>query len=170
VLLEHGDRELVSLLDHPADLAVDFARHLRALIKVALGGRVAEEHVFGDRTTGAESDIQQLTQLARQMVGRWGMSDEIGPIAVLPADGRGPLLPGAADTSEETQQLVDAEVRRLVEELHAEVEELLVLHRPRLDDLAEALLERETLDEDEAYGAARVERPPAEQAGPAVVA
>ena len=145
-------------------------RHLRALIKVALGGRVAEELVFGDRTTGAESDIQQLTQLARQMVGRWGMSDEIGPIAVLPADGRGPLLPGAADTSEETQQLVDAEVRRLVEELHAEVEELLVLHRPRLDDLAEALLERETLDEDEAYGAARVERPPAEQAGPAVVA
>ena len=67
---------------------------LQAKIKVALGGRVAEEVVYGAITTGAESDIQQLTQIARQMVGRWGMSDAIGPIAVLPDDGQGPFLPG----------------------------------------------------------------------------
>ena len=75
-------------------------RHLLAQIKVALGGRVAEEVVFGDLTTGAESDIQQLTRIARGMVGRWGMSRAVGPIAVLPADGQGPLLPGVSETSE----------------------------------------------------------------------
>ena len=69
-------------------------RHLLAQIKVALGGRAAEEVVFGDLTTGAESDIQQLTRIARYMVGRWGMSGAIGPIAVLPQDGMGMLLPG----------------------------------------------------------------------------
>ena len=69
---------------------------LRAKIKVALGGRVAEEVVFGTITTGAESDIQQLTQIARGMVGRWGMSEAIGPIAVLPQEENGPLLPGSA--------------------------------------------------------------------------
>ena len=63
---------------------------LRAKIKVALGGRAAEEVVFGDLTTGAESDIQQLTQIARQMVGRWGMSETIGTVTVLPSDGPGP--------------------------------------------------------------------------------
>ena len=69
-------------------------RHLLAQIKVALGGRVAEETVFGDITTGAESDIQHLTRIARSMVGRWGMSRAIGPIAVIPMDGINPLLPG----------------------------------------------------------------------------
>ena len=69
-------------------------QHLLAQIKVALGGRVAEELVFSDITTGAESDIQQLTRIARHMVGRWGMSRAIGPIAVIPADGMGPFLPG----------------------------------------------------------------------------
>src|SRR6202035_321116 len=63
-------------------------RHLIGRIKVALGGRVAEEIVFGDLTTGAESDIQQLTRIARLMVGRWGMSRAIGPVAVLPSDGQ----------------------------------------------------------------------------------
>ena len=69
-------------------------QELRARIKVALGGRAAEEVVFGEMTTGAESDIQQLTQIARQMVGRWGMSDGGRPDRGAPADGRGPLLPG----------------------------------------------------------------------------
>src|SRR5262249_27076716 len=70
---------------------------VEAKIKVALGGRAAEEVVFGETSTGAESDIQQLTEIARQMVGRWGMSSAIGPIAVLPRDGAGPLLPGVAN-------------------------------------------------------------------------
>src|SRR6478609_10034639 len=86
-----------------------------AKIKVALGGRAAEEVVYRETSTGAESDIQQLTEIARQMVGRWGMSDAIGPVAVIPRDGSGPLLPGASEVSSSTQQRVDAEVRRIVE-------------------------------------------------------
>ena len=128
-------------------------RHLTALIKVALGGRAAEEVVFGDLTTGAESDIQQLTRIARGMVGRWGMSPAIGPVAVLPADGSGPLLPGVSETSEKTQQLIDQEVHRIVESAHTEATRTLVAHRAQLDALAAQLLEHETLDETEAYAA-----------------
>src|SRR4051794_32094573 len=118
--------------------------YLLGKIKVALGGRVAEEIVFGEITTGAESDIQQLTEIARRMVGRWGMSDAIGPVAVLPADGNGPLLPGAAEASATTQELVDKEVRRIVDEAHHDVTLLLNRHRENLDALADALLDRET--------------------------
>jgi cell division protease FtsH len=131
---------------------------IRAKIKTALGGRVAEEIVFGDLSTGAESDIEQLTGLARQMVGRWGMSDELGPVSVLPRDGSGPFLPGAAEAAPETQKLVDDEVRRIVAEAHDEVVALLTKHRERLDALASALLEHETLDEADAYAAAGVRR------------
>jgi cell division protease FtsH len=131
-------------------------RELLAKIKVALGGRAAEEIVYEEPTTGAESDIQQLTEIARQMVGRWGMSSAVGPLAVIPSDGRGPFLPGASEVSEETQKLVDGEVRRIVEEAHGQVVALLRENRPKLDSLAEALLEHETLDEDEAYAAAGV--------------
>jgi cell division protease FtsH len=114
-----------------------------AKIKVALGGRSAEELVFDEVSTGAESDIQQLTELAHQMVGRWGMSKAIGPLAVTPSR-----------VSPETQKLVDDEVRRLVGELHEAVFALLRANRERLDGLAVALLEHETLDEDAAYAAA----------------
>jgi cell division protease FtsH len=136
---------------------------LRAKIKVALGGRVAEEVVFGDLTTGAESDIQQLTQIARQMVGRWGMSRTIGTVSVLPADGQGPLLPGVAEVSAETQQLIDKEVRQIVAAAHEEVVQLLRENRDKLDSLAKALLEHETLDQPDAYAAAGIgpsSRPP----------
>ncbi|HEY1712371.1 MAG TPA: ATP-dependent zinc metalloprotease FtsH [Solirubrobacteraceae bacterium] len=147
-------------------------RHLLAQIKVALGGRVAEEVVFGDLTTGAESDIQQLTRIARGMVGRWGMSRAVGPIAVLPADGQGPLLPGVSETSEQTQQLVDEEVRRIVEQAHEETTVTLSAHRANLDALVAALLDRETLDQHEAYDAAglaqNIQAQPVE--APAVVA
>ncbi|HEV2712156.1 MAG TPA: ATP-dependent zinc metalloprotease FtsH [Gaiellaceae bacterium] len=131
---------------------------VQAKIKVALGGRAAEEVVFGETSTGAESDIQQLTELARQMVGRWGMSSAIGPVAVIPRDGAGPLLPGVAEVSPSTQQRVDDEVRRIVDEAHQEVVALLKENRSKLDSLAEALLERETLDEEDAYEAAGVPR------------
>jgi cell division protease FtsH len=132
---------------------------LRAKIKVALGGRGAEEVVFGDITTGAESDIQQLTQIARQMVGRWGMSQAVGAIAVLPSEGQGPLLPGVAEVSPETLRVIDEEVRRLVTDAHEDVAALLRDNRDRLDSLAQALLEHETLDEADAYAAAGIERP-----------
>jgi cell division protease FtsH len=137
-------------------------RYLVAQIKVALGGRSAEEVVFGDLTTGAESDIQQLTRIARHMVGRWGMSEAIGPIAVIPSDGQGFLFPGASETSAETQRTVDQEVRRIVDTAHVEVTELLRGHRGNLDSLVGALLERETLDEADAYAAAGLPRNPLE--------
>jgi cell division protease FtsH len=132
---------------------------LLAKIKVALGGRAAEKVVFGDLTTGAESDIQNLTQIARSMVGRWGMSDAIGAIAV--TDGRDDrlLLPGASPASGPTQQLVDQEVRRIVDGAEQEVTELLRRERRRLEALARALLERETLDQTEAYERAGIEPP-----------
>ncbi|HEV3053738.1 MAG TPA: ATP-dependent zinc metalloprotease FtsH, partial [Solirubrobacteraceae bacterium] len=133
-------------------------RHLLAQIKVALGGRASEEIVFGDLTTGAESDIQQLTRIARMMVGRWGMSRTIGPIAVLPVDGMSALLPGVSETSESTQRIIDEEVRRIVESAHAEVTELLHANRGNLDSLVAALLEQETLDEADAYAAAGLTR------------
>src|SRR6201999_1694541 len=72
---------------------------LEAKVKVGLGGRVAEEVVYGAITTGAESDIQQLTQIARAMVGRWGMSDTLGPVTLLPAEAQGQMFPGASETS-----------------------------------------------------------------------
>ena len=125
-------------------------------IKVALGGRAAERVVYNETTTGAESDIQQVTQIARGMVGRWGMSDVIGPIAV--ADGRsdGMLLPGQSPTSPETQRLVDEEVRRIVEEAEHDTIALIERERPRLEALTRALLAKETLDQAEAYEIAGV--------------
>jgi cell division protease FtsH len=140
---------------------------LLAQIKVALGGRAAEKVVFDDLSTGAESDIQNLTQVARGMVGRWGMSDAIGPVAVTDGRQAGPLLPGVAPASEPTQELVDQEVRRIVEDSEREVIRLLEEHHDQLDALAHALLDRETLDQQEAYEVAGVppkETEPAEQA------
>jgi cell division protease FtsH len=131
---------------------------IEARIKVALGGRAAEEIVYGETSTGAESDIEQLTGIARQMVGRWGMSDAIGPVAVLPRDGSGPFLPGAAEVSPETQRLIDDEVRRIVDDAYQDVLGLLRGNRDKLESLANALLEHETLDEDDAYAAAGVPR------------
>ena len=135
---------------------------LHAKILVALGGRVAEEVVYGTITTGAEADIQQLTQIARQMVGRWGMDEAIGPVAVLPDPGQGPLLPGASETSQETQRLVDEQVRKLVEQAHGEATRLLEDHRDQLESLAQALLKAETLDAPDAYAAAGIPLHPSE--------
>ncbi len=160
VTLSTPDDDRVSLLREDAE----------AKIRVALGGRVAEEVIYGTISTGAESDIQNLTQIARQMVGRWGMSDTIGPVAVLPSDGQGPLLPGVSETSPDTHRVVDEEVRRVVEEAHEAVTRLLVEHREQLESLTRALLEAETLDAPDAYAAAGVpmrgeEQEPAQASG-----
>ncbi len=137
-----------------------------AKIMVALGGRAAEEVVFDEISTGAESDIAQLTDIARQMVGRWGMSPAIGPIAVLPRDGTGPFLPAGSEVSPDTQQLVDAEVRRIVDDSHKQVVALLEKNRDKLDSLAKALLDHETLDQEDAYAAAGVTMPSSQPAEP----
>ena len=147
-------------LSTPESDRYSYARgELIAKIKVALGGRAAEQVVYDEVTTGAESDIQNLTQVARGMVGRWGMSEAIGPLAVTDGRADGALLPGAATPAPETQKLVDDETRRIVEEAEAEVIELLRRERARLDALAEALLEKETLEQAEAYEVAGVEQP-----------
>ena len=154
-------------LSTPDSDRVSYSREdLDAKIRVALGGRVAEEIVYGTITSGAESDIQQLTVIARQMVGRWGMSDAVGPVAVLPAEGEGPYLPGASATSESTQRLLDEEVHRLIESAHEEVTRLLADHRDQLESLAQALLKAETLDAGDAYAAAGV---PAHREEPSAV-
>jgi cell division protease FtsH len=129
---------------------------LVARIKVALGGRAAEEVAFGDITTGAENDIEQITRVARYMVGRWGMSDKIGLVAVLP-DGDQPSF-NSESFSPRIRELVDDEVLRIVGDAHDEVLALLRSERERLDALAEMLLEKETLDEVDAYAAAGVPR------------
>jgi cell division protease FtsH len=127
--------------------------YLRARIVGMLGGRAAEEVVYGTRTTGAENDIEQATNLARSMVTRWGMSDALGMVQLAPR--QNPYLGGAAGYggdkpfSEETARLIDAEVQRIIGECHAEAGRLLVTHRKALDALVRALLERETLNEDE---------------------
>jgi cell division protease FtsH len=127
--------------------------YLRARIVGMLGGRAAEEIVYGTRTTGAENDIEQATQLARLMVTRWGMSDTLGLVALAPrgnpylnASGQ---FAGAKPFSEETARMIDAEVQRIIRESHEQAKSLLARHRKALDALVAALLERETLDEQE---------------------
>jgi cell division protease FtsH len=133
------------------------ADYLRGRIIGTLGGRAAEQLVYGKVTSGAEDDLDQVTRIARQMVGRWGMSSAVGVMSVLPA-GSGessyfPLSNGGC-ASEATQELVDLEVRRIVAECHDAALARLRDNRDRLDALASALLERETLDEEAAYRAA----------------
>jgi cell division protease FtsH len=136
------------------------ADYLRGRITGALGGRAAEEVVYGDVTTGAESDLEQVTAIARRMVGRWGMSEEIGPVSVLPGPNDEPLLfPGiGSGPSPRTQEMVDEEVRRIVDECYADAVRLLTENRDRLSALAQALLEHETLDEADAYRVAGISR------------
>jgi cell division protease FtsH len=131
---------------------------LEARVRMALGGRAAEEIVFGDQTTGAEGDIAQVTALVRHMIGRWGMNERIGMVAVLPSDGANPWGELA---SPRTLELVDEEVRRTVDAAYGEVTALLAAERSRLDALAEALLERETLDQIDAYRVAGLAEPEA---------
>jgi cell division protease FtsH len=147
-------------------------RALLAKIKLATGGRAAEELVYGDETTGAENDIRQATELARSMVGRFGMSEEIGFVAVLPRDDPW-AAPSISQVSEGTRQRVDEEVKRIVEGAHDDAFRLLSDNRSRLDALTQALLREETLEGPDAYKAAGLEPPSdatAEQPEPAAAA
>ena len=141
--------------------------YLRGRIVVALGGRAAEELVYGDVTTGAEADLEMVTKLARQMVGRWGMSRRVGLVSVLPSSSElYSVSPEWGATSEATKELVDSEVRALIDECHRAAIERLGRSRQRLDSLAGALLERETLDEAQAYAAIGLERSLADDTDP----
>ncbi|HEX2825832.1 MAG TPA: ATP-dependent zinc metalloprotease FtsH [Burkholderiales bacterium] len=127
--------------------------YLRARIVGMLGGRAAEEVVYGTRTTGAENDIEQATQLARNMVTRWGMSDKVGLVQLAPR--QNPYLGGAAglvrdnSLAEDTARLIDSEVRRIIDECYSEAKRLLAQYRGQLDALVQALMARETLNEHE---------------------
>ncbi|WP_433158165.1 ATP-dependent zinc metalloprotease FtsH [Kribbella sp. CA-247076] len=129
------------------------AEYLRGRIIGALGGMAAEQEVLGVVTTGAESDLETATRIARSMVGRWGMSAAVGPVSVIPAEGdpRGMASDSLLNT-------VDEEVRRLIDECYQEARRLLRENRERLDGIAEQLLIHETLDETDAYAAAGVDR------------
>ena len=133
--------------------------YLRGRMTGLLGGRAAEELIYGAVTSGAESDLEQATALGRHMVGRWGMSDKVGLVTVLPPDGVEPLLMDGG-ASERTRQQVDMEVRKLADQCHRQALSTLGEHRDQLESLAHALLERETLDEVDAYAAAGIPHKP----------
>ena len=136
------------------------AEYLRGRITGALGGRAAEQLVYGAVTTGAESDLEQCTSIARQMVGRWGMSDAIGPVSVLPAADGQMRFPGdPRSASDASLELVDVEVRALIDRCYVDALHRLTEHRPQLNQLAAALLAAETLDEVAAYAAAGIAAP-----------
>jgi cell division protease FtsH len=132
----------------PVDDRTSYAEdYLKARITSALGGRAAEKLVYDMATSGAENDLQQVTDIARHMVLRWGMSEKLGPISfVAPQDEGLPPAFQQQPYSEATSVLIDAEVRRIVEECHREADRLLTLHREKLDALAHALLKAESLD------------------------
>ena len=126
--------------------------YLRARIVGMLGGRAAEEVVYRTRTTGAENDIDQATELARNMVTRWGMSDELGLVQLAPRENRylgTAALAGDKPFSEATAQRIDSEVHRIISESYEQAKRLLIEHRRQLDALVSALLQRETLGEQE---------------------
>jgi len=121
-------------------------------LAMMLGGRTAEEVVFIDPTAGASSDIKQATDLARRMVMEWGMSDRLGPMKYGEPQGEvflGRDYANQRDFSDEVASIIDEEVRKLITRAHDESRAILVTHRVALDRLADALIERETLGEDE---------------------
>jgi cell division protease FtsH len=131
------------------------AKYLRGKIIGALGGMAAEQEVFDLVTTGAESDLEAVTRIARAMVGRWGMSERIGPLSVLPAEGD----PRMAGVSDALLDAVDEEVRRITEECYDEARRLIRENRDKLDRIVAQLLEHESLNEPEIYAAAGLPRP-----------
>jgi cell division protease FtsH len=145
--------------------------YLRARITSALGGRAAEKLIYGIVTTGAENDLQQVTEIARQMVLRWGMSEKLGPLsfAAPPQDEGLPPAFQRQPYSDATAELIDAEVRRIVDECHREADSLLAKNRDKLVALATALLKEESLDEEQILEVTGLSAPAASsrEAGPA---
>jgi cell division protease FtsH len=128
--------------------------YLQNQMAVALGGRIAEEIVFGEEevTTGASNDLQQVARVARQMVTRFGMSDRLGPVALGRQQGNmflGRDIAAERDFSEETAATIDDEVRNLVDQAYRRAKAVLVQNRAVLDHLSNMLIEKETVDSEE---------------------
>jgi cell division protease FtsH len=134
---------------------------LLARIHVLLGGRVAEEIIFGDVSTGAQNDLQKATEIARTMVTQFGMSEKVGLVSL-----EGPRTPlflpvpthVPKEYSEQTAHLVDTEVKNILTETHAKVTELLLLHRQALHELAKLLLEKEIIERPQLQAILRTKR------------
>ena len=121
---------------------------------VALGGRVAEEIVYGEEevTTGASNDLQQVANVARQMITKFGMSDKIGPVALGRAQGGmflGRDIASERDFSEDTAATIDLEVSELIEAAYKRATKVLKDNRSVLDEMAGMLIERETIDSED---------------------
>ena len=143
-------RALGVTVQSPVDDRFNYSEeYLRARITGALGGRAAEQLVYGVVTTGAENDLQQVTMIAREMVVRWGMSPKVGPLNFGSEDGAAPLGLAQKPFSETTGATIDEEIRRIVEECLTEAQRLLASNRPKLEALARALLAEESLEEAE---------------------
>ncbi|MGB2924813.1 MAG: ATP-dependent zinc metalloprotease FtsH3 [Limnothrix sp.] len=128
--------------------------YLQNQMAVALGGRIAEEIIFGaeEVTTGASNDLQQVANVARQMITRFGMSDRLGPVALGRQNGNvfmGRDIASDRDFSNETASVIDEEVRSLVEDAYIRAKDVLVGNRSVLDKLAEMLVKKETVDSEE---------------------
>lgn len=145
----------VTLSTPDADKYAYTEEYLRGRIIGALGGMAAEHVVYGVITTGSESDLEQVTNIARGMVARWGMSERVGRLSALPGDAQQAYGLAAAP---QTLDAIDGEMRRVVDSCYEEAVRKLRDHRERLDALAEALLASETLDEAEAYRIAGITR------------
>ncbi|MER5764009.1 ATP-dependent zinc metalloprotease FtsH [Streptomyces sp. NPDC002082] len=145
----------VTLSTPEADRYAYTEEYLRGRIIGALGGMAAEQVVYEVITTGAENDLEQVTNIARGMVGRWGMSERIGRLTAIPSDGQSPYGLSAAPA---TLDAVDHEMRRIVDECYEKACSLLRENRDKLDALADALMTNETLDEAAAYAAAGIPR------------
>lgn len=123
--------------------------YLRDRIAVMFGGRLAESIVFGEVSNGAENDLEQATGLARRMIGRWGMSERLGPTSFIESDQHvflGREMAQERSHSETTAAAIDDEIQRLLKEIESRARDLLEENRDRLDALAEALVENETLE------------------------
>lgn len=145
----------VTLSTPDADKYAYTEEYLRGRIIGALGGMAAEHVVYGVVTTGSESDLEQVTNVARGMVARWGMSPKVGRLSALPGDVQQAYGLSAAP---ETLDAIDGEMRRIVEECYLSACAQLAEHRGQLDSLSAALLENETLEEADAYRAAGITR------------
>jgi cell division protease FtsH len=138
---------------------------LEDMLAFAMGGRVAEEIVFGEISTGAQNDLEKATHIARAMVAEYGMSDKVGPLS-LGREDQNPFFGGGPKISGETAQLIDQEVLRLLNQAHDKAERILSDKRQLLDSLRELLLVVETIDGDdlEAYANGTKSIPSAEEA------
>ncbi|MEP7306356.1 MAG: ATP-dependent zinc metalloprotease FtsH [Acidobacteriota bacterium] len=145
----------------PVDDRTSYAQdYLQARITCALGGRAAEMLIYGVATTGAENDLQQVTEIARHMVLRWGMSEKLGPINfIVRQDVDLPAAFQQQPYSEATSELIDAEIRRIVEESHGQADRLLAQHRAKLQALAQALVKAESLNAKEIHDATGLTEP-----------